>query len=92
MYIDENAPINTSRQSDDPGREESEVPLPADDEAPVDEEMVDVDAVNSVTSEYPEAGKSDHVDDPVVEPPMNVQDENDKEARGVPASDPESGA
>lgn len=68
MYIDENAPINTSRQSDDPGREESEVPLPADDEAPVDEEMVDVDAANSVTSEYPEAGKSGRVDDPVVDP------------------------
>lgn len=34
--------------------ENVEVPLPADDEAPVEEDMKDVDANNSVSSEHPE--------------------------------------
>lgn len=63
MDIDENAPGNKSQQEvtrttdnetgHDPQRNEPEVPLPPDDEAPVDEEMVDVDANNSVSSEHP---------------------------------------
>jgi hypothetical protein len=63
MDIDKNAPGNKSQQGvtggtdnetgHDPKRKEPEVPLPPDDEAPVDEEMVDVDATNSVSSEYP---------------------------------------
>lgn len=63
MDIDENAPGNKSQQKvtrttdnetgHDPQRNEPEVPLPPDDEAPVDEEMVDVDANNSVSSEHP---------------------------------------
>jgi hypothetical protein len=32
---------------------ESEIPLPSDNETPVDEEMDDVDANNSVSSEHP---------------------------------------
>jgi hypothetical protein len=51
--------------------------------------MLDVDAVNSVSSEHPEAGTKSH-DDPDADPQMN--DQEDSEARGVPASDPESGA
>ncbi|MHC8367495.1 hypothetical protein ACYZT9_16955 [Pseudomonas sp. ZT5P21] len=63
MDIDENAPGNISQSGvtgstdneagHDPKRNETEVPLPADDEAPVDEEMADVDASNSVASEHP---------------------------------------
>lgn len=63
MDIDENAPGNKSQQEvtrttdnetgHDPKRNEPEVPLPPEDEAPVDEEMVDVDANNSVSSEHP---------------------------------------
>lgn len=63
MDIDENAPGNISQKgvtSDtdnetghDPKRNEPEVPLPADDEAPIDEAMADVTAVNSVSSEHP---------------------------------------
>ncbi|MGX1185122.1 hypothetical protein AB7M29_002801 [Pseudomonas sp. F-14 TE3623] len=63
MDIDENAPGNKSQQEvtrttdneagHDPKRNEPEVPLPPDDEAPVDEEMADVDANNSVSSEHP---------------------------------------
>ncbi|MCE6976816.1 hypothetical protein EI534_05130 [Pseudomonas frederiksbergensis] len=63
MEIDESAPGNRSRQGvtrttdnetgHDSKRNEPEVPLPADDEAPVDEEMADVDANNSVSSEHP---------------------------------------
>ncbi|RON43527.1 hypothetical protein BK666_20885 [Pseudomonas frederiksbergensis] len=62
MDIDENAPGNISQKGvtsstdnetgHDPKRD-SDVPLPADDEAPVDEEMADVDAVNSVSTEHP---------------------------------------
>lgn len=102
MEIDENAPGNKSQQREtrttdnetghDPKRDEPEVPLPPDDEAPVDEDMTDVDANNSVSSEHPEAGQSGRVDNPDADPQMNDQDENDKEARGMPASDPESGA
>lgn len=102
MDIDENAPGNKSQQEvtrttdnetgHDPKRDEPEVPLPSDDEALVDEDMPDVDAKNSVSSEHPEAGNSGRVDDPDAGPQMNDQDENDKEPRGVPASDPESGA
>ncbi|WP_264082156.1 MULTISPECIES: hypothetical protein [Pseudomonas] len=33
--------------------ENSDVPLPPDDEAPVDEDMADVDATNSVATEHP---------------------------------------
>lgn len=36
-----------------PPGNESEIPLPPDDETPVDEEMDDVDANNSVSSEHP---------------------------------------
>lgn len=63
MDIDENAPGNKSQQEvtrttdnetgHDPKRNEPEVPLPPDDEAPVDEEMADVDANSSVSSEHP---------------------------------------
>ena len=63
MDIDENAPGNISQKGvtsgtdnetgADPKRNEPEVPLPPDDEAPVDEEMADVDASNSVSSEHP---------------------------------------
>lgn len=102
MDIDENAPGNKSQQGvtggtdnetgHDPKGKEPEVPLPPDDEAPVDEEMVDVAANNSVSSEHPEPGKSGRVDDPDADPQMNDQGEDDNEARGLPASDPESGA
>ena len=63
MEIDENAPGNTSQQEvtrttdnetgHDPHRDEPEVPLPADDEGPVEGDMSDVDANNSVSSEHP---------------------------------------
>lgn len=102
MDIDEDAPGNKSQQGvtggtdnetgHDPKASESEAPLPADDESPVDEEMLDVDAVNSVSSEHPEAGTSGGVDDPDADPQMNDQGEDDKQPRGMPASDPESGA
>jgi hypothetical protein len=54
--------------------------------------MADVAATDSVSSEHPKAGTNSHVDNPDNDPQMNDQDENDKEARGMPASDPESGA
>lgn len=64
MDIDEDAPGNRSQQEvtrttdneagHDPKRKVPEVPLPADDEAPVDEDMSDVEANNSVSSEHPE--------------------------------------
>ena len=102
MDIDENAVGNRSQQDvtrttdnetgHDPRKDEPEVPLPPDDEAPVDEEMTDVNANNSVSGEHPVAGQRGRVDDPDAAPQMNDQDENDKEARGLPASDPESGA
>ncbi|PXX52241.1 hypothetical protein SAMN05660489_06148 [Pseudomonas sp. LAMO17WK12:I10] len=64
MKIDESAPNSWSQQgvtrtTDSEKRKEPEIPLPANDEAPVDEEMIDVDVNNSVSSEHPEAGKSD---------------------------------
>ncbi|MNG22774.1 hypothetical protein D3C76_840170 [compost metagenome] len=96
MLIDKNAIANMrpqdsagSSEDDAGGRTEPEVPLPADDEAPVDEEMADVDANNSVSSEYPKAGTNGGED---AAPQMDDQDEYDKEARNMPASDPESGA
>ncbi len=102
MEIDENAPGNKSQQDvtrttdneagHDPRRNESEVPLAPDDETPVEEELSDVDANNSVSSEHPEAGSNSRVDDPDSDPQMNDPDENVKENRGVPAADPESGA
>lgn len=102
MDIDENAVGNRSQQDvtrttdnetgHDPRKDGPEVPLPPDDEAPVDEEKTDVNANNSVSGEHPVAGQRGRVDDPDAAPQMNDQDENDKEARGLPASDPESGA
>ena len=65
MDIDENAPGNISQKGVTSGtdnetghdrkRDEVEVPLPADDEAPADEEMTDVDAARPVSSEHPKA-------------------------------------
>ena len=62
----------------DPHIHGEDVPLPADDDAGVEEELFDVDVNNSVSSEYPETvGKG----------------EGDlEESRDGPASDPESGA
>ncbi|MBA1200345.1 hypothetical protein G7009_00810 [Pseudomonas capeferrum] len=64
MDIDERAPGNISQvgiggETDNetahgPKKGEAEVPLPPDDEAPVEEEMSDVDANNSVSSEHPD--------------------------------------
>ncbi|EPA93997.1 hypothetical protein [Pseudomonas sp. G5(2012)] len=89
MDIDENAVGNMSQQDvtrttdnetgHDPRKDQPQVPLPPNDEAPVDDDMTDVAANNSVSSEHPQEGTS-------------AQDENDQEARGLPASDPESGA
>lgn len=63
MQIDEKAPGNISQQEvtrttdnetgHDPRRDEPEGTLPADDEASVEEDMSDVDANNSVSSEHP---------------------------------------
>lgn len=102
MEIDEIAPGNKSQQREtrtadneavhDPSWNQYEVPLPPDDEAPVDEDMADVAAIDSVSSEHPKAGTNSHVDNPDNDPQMNDQDEIDKEARGMPANDPESGA
>ncbi|SDU96492.1 hypothetical protein [Pseudomonas mucidolens] len=64
MEINENAPGNLSQQvvtrgtdnetGHDPQRDESEVPLAPDDEAPLEEDMSDVDAADSVASEHPD--------------------------------------
>lgn len=64
MDIDENAPGNQSQQEvtrgtdnetgHDPKKDGTEAALPPDDEAPVEEEMLDVDAANRVTSEHPD--------------------------------------
>ncbi|WP_124303159.1 hypothetical protein [Pseudomonas chlororaphis] len=94
MKTDENAPGSWSQQGvtrpagSEAGHDEPEVPLPADDETPVDEDMADVDANNAVSSEHPESGTNGRFDNPDTGP----QDENDKEPRDMPASDPESGA
>mgnify|MGYP001114605507 CR=1 FL=1 len=64
MEIDENAPGNISQAGvtnttdnetgHDPHVNEPEAPLPGDNEASIEEEMSDVEAVNSVSSEHPE--------------------------------------
>ncbi|MDR9754283.1 hypothetical protein RG836_22770 [Pseudomonas sp. SZMC_28357] len=63
MDIDENAPGNISQNGvtgatdnetgHDPKQHQSEVPLPADDEAPLEEDMTDVEANDSVSEEHP---------------------------------------
>lgn len=64
MHINENAPGNLSQQNvtrntdnetgHDPKRDEDTIPLPPDDEAPLEEDMSDVDAADSVASEHPD--------------------------------------
>lgn len=64
MEINESAPGNHSQQvvtrgtdnetGHDPRHDESEVPLAPDDEAPLEEDMSDVDAADSVASEHPD--------------------------------------
>ncbi|RON86774.1 hypothetical protein BK668_18625 [Pseudomonas fluorescens] len=97
MEINENAPGNRSQQAvtrttdnetgHDPSRNAPEVPLPPDDEAPIEEDMSDVDAANSVAREHPDSGSKSGATDPSGE----LGDET-KEPRNMPASDPESGA
>ena len=65
MNIDENAPGNKSQQEVtrttdnetglDPKPREGEIPLPPDDDAPLEEDMSDVDAADSVASEHPDS-------------------------------------
>lgn len=96
MEIDENAPGNRSQQAvtrttdnetgHDPARNAPEVPLPRDDETPVEEDMSDVGAADSVASEHPESGSNNTANEPGGEP------DGTKEPRNMPASDPESGA
>lgn len=62
MHIDENAPGNKSQQAVtrgtdnetglDPKSREGQIPLPAEDDAPLEEDMSDVDAASSVTNEH----------------------------------------
>lgn len=97
MDIDENAPGNISQQAvtrttdnetgHEPSRSAPEVPLPPDDEAPIEEDMSDVDAANSVASEHPDSGSKSDATHPSGEP-----GDGTKEPRNMPASDPESGA
>lgn len=64
MEINENAPGNISQQAvtrgtdneagHDPKRDEDHIPLPPDDEAPLEEDRSDVDAADSVASEHPD--------------------------------------
>ena len=64
MEIDKKAPGNQSQQAvtretdnetgHDPRRREGAVPLPPDDDAPLEEDMSDVDAADSVASEHPD--------------------------------------
>ena len=65
MDINESAPGNLSQQEVtrttdnetglDPKQTEGEIPLPADDDAPLEEDMSDVDAADSVASEHPDS-------------------------------------
>ena len=64
MHINESAPGNASQQAvtrgtdNEPGhapeRDEDAIPLPPDDEAPLEEDMSDVDAADSIASEHPD--------------------------------------
>lgn len=47
---------NEDEPSLGPGTKAVEVPLPPDDESPIEEQMDDVDANNSVSSEHPDPG------------------------------------
>ncbi|QHF28056.1 hypothetical protein [Pseudomonas sp. R32] len=101
MESDENAPGNRSQQNvtrtttnetgHDSRRDEPEVPLPPDDETPVEQELSDMHTNHSQPTERPQAVNKGRTDQPDADSQMNDQDEN-KEPRGVPASDPESGA
>ena len=63
MEINEKAPGNISQQAvtrgtdnetgHDPRRDEDNIPLPPDDEAPLEEDTSDVDAADSVATEHP---------------------------------------
>jgi hypothetical protein len=64
MDINENAPGNHSQQvvtrgtdneaGHDPKADEDAIPLPPDDEGPLEEDMSDVEAADSVASEHPD--------------------------------------
>lgn len=102
MEIDEKAPGNRSQQAvtrttdnesgNDSGSKKSEVPLAPDDEAPVDEDMTDVDATNSVSTEHPEPGSAGDSRKLSESDATDSRGVDVKEPRGMPASDPESGA
>jgi hypothetical protein len=52
LTLNPGVPHVTDDADDDPEREQ--VPLPADDEAPLEEDMSEVDAADSVASEHPD--------------------------------------
>ncbi len=64
MEINEKAPGNLSQQAvtrgtdnetgHDPRRDDEAVKLPPEDDAPLEEDMSDVDAADSVASEHPD--------------------------------------
>ena len=69
-----------------------EIPLPPEDQAPVEQDMTDVDAFSSVAGQREGAESPSQTDHPDVDPQMNDREDDEMEPRGVPASDPESGA
>lgn len=104
---------NEDEPSHGPGTKAVEVPLPPDDESPIEEQMDDVDTNNSVSSEHPDPGGANSrlgmprdaqlnegaqvPDDPPIpdgpgSSPGPANDKENQRSRGVPASDPESGA
>lgn len=70
----------------------SEVPLTPEDQAPVEQDMTEVDAFSSVAGQREGAESPGQTDDPDVDPQLNDREDDEMEPRGVPASDPESGA
>lgn len=70
----------------------SEVPLTPEDQAPVGQDMTEVDAFRYVAGQRERSESPSQTDDPDVDPQLNDREEDEREPRGVPASDPESGA
>lgn len=72
----------------------SEVPLTPEDEAPIEQDMTDGDAFSAVAGQREGAESPSRTDDPDVDSQMDDREDGDGEVepRGVPASDPESGA
>ncbi|VEF11901.1 Uncharacterised protein [Pseudomonas fluorescens] len=86
------ANLNDSKAGKGVNNGSPNVPPIPNDQAPIEVDTTEVEACTSVATQRQASERPSRIDDPDVDPKMNDLVEGDKEHRGVPSDNPESGA